>query len=241
LTPRTVSSPALHGAVVLALGVSWLLLAAGGARAAQDGELRVALLPMVVHSAEEPRYLREGMGDMLESRLERNGQIRVVRVEDPATATTRLARAVAVGRQYGADFVLYGSFTRFGEGASLDLTCAPTRLGVTEDDQLREIFVQSGSVEEVIPGLDALVGKVVRFMKKDVVGNVAADGNPRADAAAPDVGGADAAAASPAPAAAASRPGEAKEIQALRKRIEALEAAVYGRSGAATADPATSP
>jgi TolB-like protein len=211
--PRSIGRAAI--AAALALG-------AGEARAA-EGELRVALLPMVVHSAEEPRYLREGMADMLESRLSRAGRIKVVRVEDPNVATTRLSRAVSTGRQYGADYVLFGSFTRFGAGASLDLTCAPTRQGVTEEDQLRELFVQSGSVEQVIPALDDLVGKVARFVESDSSGQpeVAANGgDPARPAPAAEAGAGKAADGSGAAAAA--------ELEALRRRVEALEAAVYG-------------
>lgn len=200
------------------------------ARAAEEGEVRVALLPMVVHSAEDPRYLREGMADMLESRLARAGRIRVLRVDEPKAATTRLSEALARARQLDADYVLYGSFTRFGEGASLDLTCAPTREDAGEQEQLREIFVQSGSIEEVIPALSDLVGKVALFLESDgttAAPSVATNGHPE-DAP-----------AEAAPAAERASDGSAAaEIEALRSRIEALEAIVYGDERGPASGPA---
>ena len=38
-------------------------------------------------------------------------------VDDESLATNRASEAIAEGRKLGADYVLYGSFTRFGEGA----------------------------------------------------------------------------------------------------------------------------
>ncbi|MFP6655973.1 MAG: hypothetical protein VCB25_10110, partial [Myxococcota bacterium] len=82
--------------------------------------------------------------------------------------TTNLAKAVALGREAGADFVLYGSFTRFGQGASLDVQCSATE-EKTERALLREIFVHSGSIGEIIPDLDELAGKVSRFARGEEI------------------------------------------------------------------------
>ena len=62
--------------------------------------------------------------------------------------------------------MLFGSFTRFGEGASLDMQC----LAVAEDPEgapARQIFVQSGNIGNVIPDLDDLVGRITRFTVDD--------------------------------------------------------------------------
>jgi TolB-like protein len=142
---------------VLAL---WVLLATGLAQA--EASVRLAILPIVVHSADDPTYLRNGLADMLASRVEQSGRFEVIRVADLAAATTLLSRAIETGRSVGADFVLFGSFTRFGTGASLDMQCVSTRADFA-GDSLREIFVHTGSIGEVIPDLDELVGKVGRF------------------------------------------------------------------------------
>jgi hypothetical protein len=103
---------------------------------------------------------------MMMARFQQAGQFDLIEIEDPAMATTELREAVEAGRSVGADFVLFGSFTRFGEGASLDMHAASTS-AEGEEGALREIFVHSGRIGEVIPDLDDLVGKVARFAIED--------------------------------------------------------------------------
>ncbi|MCH2185336.1 hypothetical protein MK280_05640 [Myxococcota bacterium] len=123
---------------------------------------KLLLLPIVVHSSENPAYLREGLSDMLVTRFIQEDNFEVIWADDASLATTHLERAVQEGRTQQVDFVLFGSFTRFGEGASLDMQAASTAEG-DQGATLREIFVHSGSIGEVIPDLKDLVGKVTRF------------------------------------------------------------------------------
>ncbi|MEE3330712.1 MAG: hypothetical protein VX246_07570 [Myxococcota bacterium] len=182
----------------LALVASSLALTATGAGAQDDtnSKVSIALLPVVVHTAEDPEYLRAGLTDMMVSRLEQAGLFEVTRVSDVGVATIHLSEALEAGRAAGAEFVLFGSFTRFGEGASLDMQCASTLGGETET--LREIFVHSGSIGDVIPDLEELVGKVSRFAVDDFETRVVGTG---------------------AGAAPRARPSESK----LRRRVETLE------------------
>lgn len=149
--------------IVAACVALLILVAASLAYAdAGDGPVRLAILPIVVHSADDPTYLRNGLADMLASRIEQAGGFDVVRIDDLAAATTQRPAAIETGRGVGVEYVLFGSFTRFGTGASLDMQCVSTREDF-EGDSLREIFVHTGSIGEVIPDLDELVGKVGRF------------------------------------------------------------------------------
>jgi TolB-like protein len=146
-----------------ACAVTAIFLSATLAHADQEkAPIRLAILPIVVHSADDPSYLRDGLADMLASRIEQAGGFEVVRVDDASMATTQRPRAIASGRAVEVEFVLFGSFTRFGSGASLDMQCVSTREDF-EGESLREIFVHTGSIGEVIPDLDELVGKVGRF------------------------------------------------------------------------------
>ena len=168
-------------------------------------EPRLLLLPIVVHSAEDPEYLRAGLSDMLAARFERIGALDLVRAEADGRGTTDPEAAVELARKEGADYVLYGSFTRFGKGASLDVQCAPVSPGAGESPEpLREIFVHSGSIGEIIPDLDELAGKVSRYARGEAV----VTGVPASPGVAGAVG------VSPA------------DVQQLRDRIEGLEAAV---------------
>lgn len=168
---------------------------------------KLLLLPIVVHSAEDPAYVRDGLADMLTARFSRIGALELIRPDDPDGGTTDLKTALKLGRKAGADFVLYGSFTRFGQGASLDVQCSPTDES-KKREPLREIFVHSGSIGEIIPDLDELAGKVSRFARGELVtptGPVPVGGVPTATGG----GG-----------------GSSGDNQDLVARIEALEAAL---------------
>jgi TolB-like protein len=192
------------------LGLAGLVLLATPPGAAA-GSLRVALLPIVVHSAEaDTGYLSQGLGDMLASRIESTPGVSVVRPGEDATGTTDRDAAIVAGRSLGAAYVVYGSFTQFGTGASLDVRCTPVETSGDDDTQPRQIFVQTGSVGEIIPKLDDLAAKVGRYVRKDKGG-----------AGAPG-------AASAATAKGAAAPGDgAGELEDLRARIERLEKALY--------------
>ena len=82
--------------VVFATGLSLVLagviLQAGSAKA--QNRIRIALLPIVVHSAENPDYVRRGLADMLAARLERIPDLEVLRIDKTKAATTRLEKAL---------------------------------------------------------------------------------------------------------------------------------------------------
>ena len=137
------------------LAVAAVLAGAGGAAAAPA---RVALLPVTVHSSEGgSAYLSAGLASMLSSRLEQFDDLSVIRLDAEKDAGSGREAALAAARKAGAEFVVYGSFTQFGEGASLDLQCAS--VAETAGDG-RRIFVQSGTLGEIIPKLDELAAKI---------------------------------------------------------------------------------
>jgi hypothetical protein len=176
--------------------------------AASAEPLRVVMLPIVVHSsAEDARYVSSGLADMLSSRLELLGEISVVRSEEGGTS--ELEDALESGAKAGGDYVIYGAFTQFGDGASLDVHCAPVG-DIEEAAARRRIFVQSGNVSEIIPKLDTLVDRIAFYLNRP--SSAPAPGQP-----------------TPASAAADDRTGaSAAELASLRDRLDALEQAVYG-------------
>jgi hypothetical protein len=135
--------------------------------AAQAEAVRVALVPIQVHAADGAAYMSEGLGDMLSARLERTGRVSVVRVRDQG-AGGGLEAALEAGRKREADFVVFGSFTQFGTGASLDVQCAPVSSGPGAGTT-REIFIQSGAVGEIIPQLEKVAEKISRYVATGVV------------------------------------------------------------------------
>lgn len=198
--------------VIAGLSIALAGVGAGGALAQSAAEedaagplQKMAILPVVVHSNESRDYLRAGLADMLNARFQQYGRFAVERVDDETLGTTRLRQAVETGRQLGVDWVLFGSFTRFGSGASLDMQCARiSPEGEIAEPGLREIFVYSGSIGEVIPDLDELVGKVHRFALPGFEGS-----------------GVDVAAAPPAAGGLAT--GGSADLKALLDRVRKLE------------------
>lgn len=181
----------------LACGVLFSVALLPGAATAQQAA-RVAVLPIVVHAMDQQAYLKDGLADMLSARLGQHPGIGVIRVAEAAAGTTDASEARALGRSAGGEWVLFGSFTRFGNGASLDLRCV--RVDGTDEGEARSIFVQTGSLEQIIPRLSNVAERIAAHVHA----------GPALDVAAP-------------PAAA----GSDAQVEALRRRVEALEAAVY--------------
>ena len=181
----------------LVMGAVWF----GQPRAAHAEIVRVAMFPVAVNSSlPETDHLSAGLGDMIAARLEQSGQIVITRLD--ATVASR-EEAIAAGKKAGADYVLFGSYTQFGDGASLDLRCAPVVGG--EADEPRRVFVQAGSASEIIPKLGVLSQNVSRYLAE------------AATPAAPRI-----AADSPTP----SAP-ETVSMVDLELRIEALESVIF--------------
>jgi len=203
----------------MALAVA--LFGAGERPAAAAGAVRVAILPIVVHSnAADPAYVSRGIADMISSRLEQDGRAMALRVDDAGRATTQVGVALEAGRERRADYVLFGAFTQFGDGASLDLHCIPVAGTEAQATAARRIFIQSGAVGEIIPKLDEIVARVSAYV------HGTAPPQPVAGAAAPATAANDAA------------------LRELVERVKALEAKVYGADGAgpkAAASPPAGP
>jgi TolB-like protein len=150
----------------LAVVLAGVVLAAPGLAA---DDVRVALLPIAVHaSGGDSGYLQTGLAEMISARLEQYRGLEVVRPAVDATPAPARDEALARAREVGADLVLYGSFTRFGEGASLDLRCAEVGEGPADGEEAaappaRRVFIQAGTLAEIIPDLDTLAEKVARF------------------------------------------------------------------------------
>ncbi len=201
----------LRSPLCLALAV----LSSAAAPAAES--VRVAVLPVVIHSIEESGYLRAGISEMLSSRLSQQAGVSAVRVDDASAATSDLEAARAAGRAAGAEWVLFGSFTRFGEGASLDLRCVPVNSEAAATQ--RSVFVHAGALAELIPRLDSVVERIGQHVRGGVAN---ASASLAASVPAPDV---------------------MAELQALKSRVEALDvqraAAVPVPEAAAAAEGAS--
>ena len=176
-------------------------------RTAHAEVIRVAMLPVSVNSSlPETDHLSAGLADMVAARLEQNGQIVIIRLDTPAASREE---AIAAGKKVGAEYVLFGSYTQFGDGASLDLRCAPIVGG--EADAPRRVFIQAGSASGIIPKLGVLAESVSRYLVGDAASSAPLAGE---DAAAPEAR-------------------DASSLADIEQRVEALERVIFAPPAAA--------
>jgi hypothetical protein len=175
---------------------------------------RIVILPIVVHSAaSDSSYVSRGITDMISSRLEQTGKVQVDRVDDPNAATTVLGKALDLGKARGGDYLIFGAFTQFGDGASLDVHCLPLDVkNEAEAAAARRIFISSGAMGDIIPKLDEIVDRLALYTKV-----ARADAQPGA------------------PTAAAPSAAQAEAMRDLTRRLEALEKAVFKGGAGGTA------
>ena len=131
-------------------------LALGGPARA-DEPAKVAIGPFKINAERDLAFLQEGIVDMLATRLSWEDKVTVIAQEK----TERVAGSVVgkidekaareIGTALGADYVLFGSLTIFGESVSIDarmIDVSGARAPVTA-------FTQSQGMDSVIPEVDA--------------------------------------------------------------------------------------
>ena len=117
---------------------------------------KVAVLPFQINAAQDLGYLREGILDMLASRLAWEGKVQVIEKnlvkEAMAGRQGPLNEAAArqVGKALGADYVLFGSLTVFGDSVSMDAQM----VDLSGDKAPVTLFAQTKGMNEVIPRIN---------------------------------------------------------------------------------------
>ncbi|MCP4683641.1 MAG: hypothetical protein GY864_15025 [Desulfobacterales bacterium] len=121
-----------------------------------EGPKKIVVLPFTMNADRDLAFMQEGIMDMLASRLTWKGQVSVV---EKGKVRKKLAElegpmdndmALAVGRAFGADYVILGSLTIFGESVSIDARI----VDVSKTDELLTAFNQSEGMDGVIPTIN---------------------------------------------------------------------------------------
>ncbi|HHC25309.1 MAG TPA: hypothetical protein ENK58_07860, partial [Desulfobacterales bacterium] len=87
---------------------------------------RVLILPFTVHSDKDLTFLKDGITDMLSTRLTLEGKLLPLSKGETGQEIKSLSEsvdeqtAISLGRKLGADYVSYGSLTVFGDSISTD-------------------------------------------------------------------------------------------------------------------------
>jgi TolB-like protein len=123
----------------------------------------VVVLPFSIHSAENIDYVRQGIGDMLASRISVNEKIDVIgkdlvlaALQETAGRELALADAYALGKKLNADFVVWGSITKIGNSLSIDgklVDIAASKTAVN-------IVAQCPTMDEVIPKINDFAERI---------------------------------------------------------------------------------
>jgi len=114
---------------------------------------KVAILPFMIYSQENLDYLREGINDILTSRITVQDRIVVIDRTIVERALyeerpTRLDEAAAtkIGMRVGADYIVLGSITKVGNYISLDARM----ISLTEEKPTLTAFTQHKGIDDVM-------------------------------------------------------------------------------------------
>ena len=129
-----------------------------------EAGVRVAVLPFKVYSEKELGYLKRAVMDMLTSRIGSAGNITIVRSDLAANAVkkypdlefTEKEVLEDIGKELGADYVLFGSFTVFEEEVSLD-----AKLVNMKDASVKPFYAEGKGLGALVKMAEDISAKVI--------------------------------------------------------------------------------
>lgn len=139
-----------------------LLLAAAQPLLAKEKNV-VAVVPFAVNSAENIDYIRQGIADMLSSRISISDKIEVVSrdavqkaLQEKGKKALTLNDVYGLGGKFGADYVIWGSITKFGSILNID----GKLLDVAAKKQAVTFSGQCPTMDDVMPKINDFASKV---------------------------------------------------------------------------------
>jgi TolB-like protein len=139
--------------------------------------LRVAVLPFTVHSEEDLSYLRNGIWDIISTRIIVEGKVEAVDkplverfLPDLGGGEITDQGARWLGNRVGADYVVYGSITKVGEYISLDAKVVnvagtrPTASAFTQHKGMDEVMAKVSTFAQDIS--NRIVGRATSYERE---------------------------------------------------------------------------
>lgn len=137
---------------------NFLLICSNEAESASPA--KIAVLPFKINAKEDLNFLKDGIQDMLSSRLSWEDKVTVIErqtvnrmIESTAKLTDNMSRsnlALLVGSKLNADYVIDGSITLLGQNASIDTKITD----VTGQTQPVSIFKNADTIDQIIPEIN---------------------------------------------------------------------------------------
>ncbi|RKY40930.1 MAG: hypothetical protein DRP81_08865 [Candidatus Omnitrophota bacterium] len=118
--------------------------------------VKLGILPLKIYSSQDLNYLRQGISEMLKSRLSWKEYILVV-IDVPEEVFKDAHNIEKVGQKLNIDYILSGSLTIFGGGASIDL-----RLINIKDGKVTPFCDQCDNLNKIIPKIGELTEKITQ-------------------------------------------------------------------------------
>jgi TolB-like protein len=145
---------------------SAIILLATGSPWAKD-KYMVTVLPFSLHSAENIDYLKQGIEDMLSTRISVSNKIEVTgknivseELKKIKSRELTLADVYNFGKKFKSDYVVWGSITKIGKSISID----GKLVDITANKSDIGIFAQSQSLDEVIPKINDFSQRIVQHI-----------------------------------------------------------------------------
>jgi TolB-like protein len=133
-----------------------------GAALWADEPSKVAIVPFKINADKDLSFLQDGIVDMLSSRLSWDNKVIVIQQEATEQALKSVGGSMneksarTLGAGLGADYVLFGSLTIFGESVSMDAKM----IDVQELKPPVSIFNQGQGMDAVIPKVNAFASDI---------------------------------------------------------------------------------
>ena len=142
--------------------------------------VRIVILPFEIHAQQDLSYLQKDIPQAIKTQLEQEGANVLIldraSLESRNVRTDRLEDIRQLGRDVGADYVVWGSLTWIGQNFSLD-----AKLLATKGDEKPVLFSVEGEGVENLPGtLKNLVNELgLKLFKREKIVKVLIKGNDR--------------------------------------------------------------
>ena len=152
----------LKNICLLFLSVILLSVVITGPKSAIAEPYKVAIIPFKINAEKDFTYLKDGIFDMLASRLSWGKKVIVISREDTEKALGDRKAPVnegevrAIGSRLSVDFVLYGSLTIIGSSVSLDVKMAD----VSGTKPVRAFSSQSQKMDDIIPKINLFATEI---------------------------------------------------------------------------------
>ncbi|MEI8173125.1 MAG: FG-GAP-like repeat-containing protein [Deltaproteobacteria bacterium] len=139
-----------------------LTFASGSLWAAKEKNM-IAVLPFAVHSGENIDYVRQGIWDMLSSRISVADKIEVLSkdmtlnfLKETGGKDLTLADVYGLGKKMKVDYVIWGSITKIGNSLSID----GKLVDIAAYKSTVSIFAQSQGMDDVIPKINDFAQRI---------------------------------------------------------------------------------